>query len=257
MLDAENVKKILLAAAHQAGDAILRHVADNQAKNLERHMKSDGSFATDADVDAERIIVTHLKQAFPDVHIIGEELSATATQDELDQYFLIDPLDGTRGFARGSEQYTVNIALIEGGTPVAGVVHAPALNLTAVATPAGASVFNDNTELPLTANTPTNWGDRTALVSTQAPDITLLNKHFGASRAQCVKSSLKFVLLAQGLGQVYPRANRIMAWDTAAGQAVLEAVGGTVVTPDGQPLRYSSRALRISPFVAWSCTSDI
>ncbi len=246
--------QVLRAAAQEAGDAILRHVA----AEAPRHAKADGSFATDADLEAEQIIIRHLGAAFAEIPIIAEESASTPHEHELRRYFLIDPLDGTRGFAKGGAEYTVNIALIENGRPVAGVIHAPALRLMSWAV--GGQTFLQHPEAeqptrlpPTPASTP---GTRTALVSTHTPNRERLQRHFGASFARTVKSSLKFVHLAEGKGQVYPRANSIMSWDIAAGHALVLGVGGEVFSASGEPMTYSARDLRVPPFVAWSRLSD-
>jgi 3'(2'), 5'-bisphosphate nucleotidase len=208
--------------------------------------KDDRSPVTEADELAEAIILGRLAAAFPDIPVVAEEAVASGCVPDIGcgTFFLVDPLDGTKEFINRRDDFTVNIALIEGNLPVAGIVYAPATRCAYVADRGRAEklVFANGGAV----------GHRQAIrVRARGPVLTAV-----ASRSHCtseteaflaghgvtdltsVGSSLKFCLLAEGSADVYPRFGRTMEWDTAAGDAVLNAAGGSVVRLDGSRLRY-------------------
>lgn len=208
--------------------------------------KADASPVTEADRAAERLILKQLHAAFPDVPVVAEESVAAGHIPEIGRrFFLVDPLDGTREFVNGNGDYTVNIALIEDGRPVAGVVHAPARGETyAGAVGLGAFELADGAQT-IGAGRPiaVRRGVVEALVavasrSHSTPETDVFLDEVVVRDRVSVGSSLKFCLVAKGAADVYPRFGRTMEWDTAAGQAVLEAAGGIVVTADGAALGY-------------------
>ncbi len=221
--------------------------------------KEDGSPLTAADLAAEAIIAEGLTDALPDIPVVSEEGAGRIAPE--DAFLLVDPLDGTREFLGPTGEFTVNIALIRHGRPVAGVVHAPALGriwrgaaghgaeaapLAPGADPAAAAWA------PIAAR-PRPVGELVAVASRShldAETAAFLGTLPVADR-RSIGSSLKFCLVAEGQADVYPRFGTTMEWDTAAGQAVLEAAGGAVLTPAGEAFGYGKPEFRNGPFVAW------
>ena len=227
--------------------------------------KSDDSPVTQADRAAEALILERLAALYPGVQTVAEEAvaanGAPASADDL--FWLIDPLDGTKGFVRGGEAFTVNIALMNAGYPVAGVVTAPATATTwRTDVPGGGAFrrqFGEQQEGEAHAGAewrPIRVRDRPqegmALLSHSVTDeeAARLAARHGCTRWQGTDSSLKFCLIAEGRFDAYPRSGPTSEWDTAAGQAVLEAAGGRVLADDGQRLAYGKPNFLNGPFVA-------
>jgi 3'(2'), 5'-bisphosphate nucleotidase len=222
--------------------------------------KADGSPVTAADKDAERSIRERLAELVPSLPIIAEESFDAGQLREIPRSFiLVDPLDGTRDFVAGGDEFTVNIALIEDGTPVVGCVYAPARKQLYLA---GSRAFHTAAEPGRTI--PTNGlrplatrpypADGLHAVMSRShldADTQALLDRLTVRARQQIGSSLKFCILAQGQADVYPRLAPTMEWDTAAGHAVLAAAGGHVLATDGTPLRYGKAGFRNSSFVAW------
>lgn len=217
--------------------------------------KADGSPLTEADLAAHDAILAGLSAACPEFPVISEEDRTLAQAPPVGAFILVDPLDGTREFLSGNGEFTVNIALIEDGAPVVGVVLAPALGrLWWGAAGAGAGLrAGDGDTHPLAARPPPAEG-LVAVASRSHRDAETEAFLAGLPIAglRSVGSSLKFCLVAAGEADLYPRFGPTMEWDTAAGQAVLEAAGGRVTTPAGAPFRYGKpgAAWRNGPFVA-------
>ena len=252
----------LTDAASRAGAAIMGHFRGS----LEVEIKSDKSPVTRADRDSDAIILAALAQLAPDVRVVSEEAYNGTTGPLPSRFFLVDPLDGTKEFIKKRSDFTVNIALIEDGRPRFGLVYAPARALLAVTIAQGNAV---EAELPPNASGAdlgrldqkmlhvrrAKKKGLTALVSHSHLDPeteAFLGKLKIAERSG-VGSSVKFLAIAKGEADVYPRFAPTMEWDTAAGQAVLEAAGGVVVDANGEPLRYgkTESGLRNSGFIAW------
>lgn len=205
--------------------------------------KADESPVTEADHAAEALILKRLAAKFPRTPVIAEEEfhrdGAPAKAPKL--YFLVDPLDGTKGFLRGTEAFTVNIGLIENGRPVAGAVAAPASGLVWFTAEGGAFKrrFGEAAARQIRVREKPA-GSAVALLShTVAEDeAKRIAAKYGCGDWRGMDSSVKFCLIAEGLADVYPRPGRTMEWDTAAGQAVLEAAGGRVITEAGEALGY-------------------
>ncbi len=217
--------------------------------------KADDSPVTRADQEAEALILARLATLYPGVQTVAEEAVAAdgAPASAHDWFWLIDPLDGTRGFIEGREAFTVNIALIHKGSPVAGVVTAPATATTwRSAAPGGGAFrrrFGDVWQAIKVRNRPAS---PLAVMSHSMTDVEagrLASRH-GCVNWQGMDSSLKFCLIAEGRFDAYPRTGPTSEWDTAAGQAVLEAAGGRVMAEDGQPMRYGKPGFGNGGFVA-------
>lgn len=246
----------LLDIAYQAGNIILKHAA----QGVDSIPKSDSSPVTQADRDAETYILLQLAKIAPQVPVISEEATASGHVPDVGRrFFLVDPLDGTKEFLKGNGEYTVNIALIDDGHPVLGVVYAPAKRrMFAALSKSEAWEYDDGGVRlrPLQARSLSLEGV-TALISrshharSQAPSRVGPYPVKGVSASG---SSIKFCLIAAGEGDVYPRDGQTMEWDTAAGHAVLAAAGGSVTLSDGiEPLIYGKRsdAYTNPPFIAW------
>jgi 3'(2'), 5'-bisphosphate nucleotidase len=170
------------------------------------------------------------------------------------RFWLVDPLDGTKEFLAHNGEFTVNIALIEGGRPALGVVHAPALGLTYWADGSGRAFFEQPGEAPraIAARAAPSDGLVVASSRSHANKAALddyLARHTVARRI-IAGSSIKFCLIARGAADLYPRFGTTMEWDTAAGHAVLAAAGGRVETTDGEQLGYGKPDFRNPHFIA-------
>ena len=210
--------------------------------------KSDGSVVTIADQRAEAIIIAGLKRVAPDIPVIAEEQDEAGLTPDVDaRFFLVDPLDGTKGFSEGgNEDFTVNIGLIEDHVPVLGVVYAPASGRLWAADAHGAweAQCDVATAQIQSARRPLSVSDRTGgwkLVGSRSyagPKMKAFAAAVGASETLAASSSLKFCVVATGEADIYPRFGGLREWDVAAGHAVLRAAGGDVMTLTGAPLRY-------------------
>jgi 3'(2'), 5'-bisphosphate nucleotidase len=225
--------------AREAGDKILTiYEQDFDVKT-----KNDASPVTEADVEAEKIILRGLKELAPDIPVLAEESEAAGKVPDLSGgiFWLVDPLDGTKEFIHKRGEFTVNIALVEHGQPTMGVIHVPAKNKTYFAEGPG-KVWCQNGEnepSPITARVaPTEGLTVVASRSHRTPETDDYIAKFQVSELISAGSSLKLCLLAEGKADLYPRFGRTMEWDIGAGQAILEAAGGTVQTLDGAPLTY-------------------
>jgi 3'(2'), 5'-bisphosphate nucleotidase len=248
----------LIALAREAGQVILRFY-DGGA---EVALKADATPVTAADIAAEEVILAGLRRLAPQIPVIAEEAVARgAVPRAARQFFLVDPLDGTKEFISRNGEFTVNIALIEHGTPIAGVVYAPALGILFAAgrhswrAKVAADVANVEGMLaPIrTRRYPTEG--LTAVVSRSHldPKTTAFLTTVPIADRRDAGSSLKFCRIAAGEADVYPRFAPTMEWDTAAGHAVLLAAGGCVLGLDGRPLCYGKckQGFRNSGFIAW------
>ena len=250
-MEREKLLDELAYAAREAGEAILEVVR----RGFEVESKHDTSPVTEADRAAELIILAALARAAPDVPVIAEEeVAAGRIPAHGDTYFLVDPLDGTKEFIRGGDDYTVNIGLIEGGTPKLGVVFAPATGrLHGGIVGQGAWLDEGNGPMPIETRA---RGDLTTAVASKShlnqATIDYLEAAVGNCGYVSVGSSLKFCIVAEGRADIYPRAAPTSEWDTAAGHAVLLAAGGLVDGADGEALRYGKPAFLNRAFVATS-----
>ena len=251
MIDHARLLDDLAEAAREAGDAILELVR----RGFEVEAKRDASPVTQADHAAELIILAALARAAPGVPVIAEEeVAAGRIPAHDDTYFLVDPLDGTREFVRGGDDYTVNIGLIEAGVPKLGVVLAPACGHLYAGCVGGGAWFDDGHHRN-GIHTRELGEEMTAVASKShlnQATIDYLEEAVGHCGYVGVGSSLKFCIIAEGRADIYPRASPTSEWDTAAGHAVLLASGGLVDGPEGSPLSYGKRAFLNRGFVATS-----
>ncbi len=250
----QNEHAALSNLAHQlaleAGVVILRLYH----RNIAVKHKADASPVTEADEAADALIVAGLAQGAPGIAIISEE---SVSQDHLPdisggRFWLVDPLDGTKEFIAGTDEFTVNIALIENGSPVLGALHAPALGACYLADGKGAFfVGKDGHREPIRARSvPPEGAVVVASRNHRDAETDAFIARHRTSSITSAGSSLKFGLLARGEADLYPRFGRTMEWDTAAGHAVLAAAGGSVTRVDGTALRYGKPGLDNPAFVA-------
>lgn len=225
---------------------------------FETGRKPGNSPVTEADIAADRLITERLRALAPHVPIISEEGGQLVDVSSSPYFWCVDPLDGTKGFIRGEDAFTVNIALIAEHQPIAGVIYVPARGDVYSGYRQGAAA--EATYCP-------QGGEReTIQVRSSQPDARhgLISRHhrtdnerqqvreYGVVSTEAVASSWKFCLLAAGKADIYPRFGPTMEWDTAAGQAILEAAGGAVTDMEsGETLRYGKPGFENPRFVAW------
>lgn len=238
-------------AAREAGEAIREVVR----RGFEVKAKADASPVTEADRAAELIILAALARAAPGVPVIAEEeVAAGRIPSHGDTYFLVDPLDGTKEFVRGGDDYTVNIGLIEAGLPTLGIVYAPATDrLHMGLTGKGAWLVEQGKQVAIRTR---QRGRQIAAVASKShlnqATVDYLESAVGTCDRVSVGSSLKFCIVAEGKADIYPRLSPTSEWDTAAGHAILLAAGGRVDGTNGQALRYGKPAFINRGFVATS-----
>ncbi|MDB5473946.1 MAG: cysQ [Devosia sp.] len=231
----------LTALALEAAIAASRVIMDVYARPIKAVSKSDGSPVTEADAAAEAVIIEHLRPA--GIPILGEESVAAGIVPTLgERYFVVDPLDGTKEFIKRNGEFTVNIALVEDGFPVMGVVLAPVTGQIFAGDRSGAYLSTlENGAARGRTKLATQPGAPLRIVASRSHGheaLAALCEAMAVTKDVSVGSSLKFCLVAQGDAQLYPRFTPTCEWDTAAGQAVLEAAGGAVVTLDGKRMAY-------------------
>jgi len=232
--------------ALEAGREIMRIYA----AGFTARAKADASPVTEADEAAERLILAGLARIAPGTPVVAEEsVSAGRGPRSIGaRFFLVDPLDGTKEFVARNGEFTVNIALIENGRPVMGVIHAPVASETYWGDATGA--FAGEGERIAARRAP--MGGPIALVSRShgnpETEAWLTTQRIAGRRN--AGSSLKFCHIAAGMGDLYPRFGRTMEWDTAAGQAILEAAGGSVRDLDGRALAYGKPGFVNPSYVA-------
>jgi 3'(2'), 5'-bisphosphate nucleotidase len=253
-MDDDALISLAAALALDAGAAILAV----RRRGFDVVRKEDRSPVTEADHAAEAIIVAGLRQATPAIAVIAEEeMAAGLVAEPTEEYWLVDPLDGTREFAAGNDEFAVNIGLIRNGRPALGVVAIPAAGeLFGGIVGRGAWKRVGSTETAIGARLPPDEG-LTVLASRYHGSSTRLDDFLRDRRvAKLINfgSSVKFCRLAEGIADLYPRFGRTMEWDTCAPQAVLEAAGGTVRTMEGEELRYGKPGWENPHFV---CTGRL
>lgn len=239
----------------EIADGAARIILPYWRSGIVAERKPDLSPVTEADRAAEAFILAQLEARWPGVQVVAEERAAAeGLPAGADSWFwLIDPLDGTRGFLQGREAFTVNIALIRDGAPVAGVVAAPATGTAWRTTRPGEGALrrqgNGDWHPVQVRERP---AEAIALVSNSLSDeeaARLATRH-GCSQWQAMDSSVKLCLVAEGRYDAYPRTGPTSEWDIAAGHAVLAAAGGRIIASDGNPLAYGKAGFLNGAFVA-------
>ena len=253
-LQALDLPKLLAAitpVAEAAGAATMRFYGHCGSTE-----KADGSPVTAADQAAEDIILPALRALTPDIPVVSEEESSQGLTPEItgERFWLVDPLDGTKEFLNGNGEFTVNIALIEHGFPVLGVVVVPALGETFAGAGPGTATRTDKAGTRAIAVRKPPAEGLTVVGSRSHGDASAMEAFLDGltvSAFRAAGSSLKLCLIAQGEADLYPRLGTTMEWDIAAGHAVLAAAGGHVETLDGKPFAYGKPAYRNPHFAAY------
>ncbi|WP_374442517.1 3'(2'),5'-bisphosphate nucleotidase CysQ [Stella sp.] len=239
-VDAAALLPALRAIAEQAGEAILGVYNGDHGVRA----KADASPLTIADELADRLIVAALQALTPDIPVVSEETVETAgpAAAGAHRFWLVDPLDGTKEFIKRNGEFTVNIALVDDGRPVAGVIHIPVQGETyAGAVGAGATLRRGGgAPIPIRCR-PAPADGVVVMTSRSHADNAALDAYLADARVaerRVAGSALKFCRVAEGVADLYPRLGPTSEWDTAAGQAVVEAAGGRMTMLDGSPFRY-------------------
>jgi 3'(2'), 5'-bisphosphate nucleotidase len=239
----------LVRIAQAAGVVVMHHYE----AGCDTRVKADRSPVTDADEDAERLILAELAAAYPQVPVVAEEQAAAGRSVQVgSRFFLVDPVDGTKEFVKRGGEFTVNIGEIVDGAPVSGVVFAPAIGRLFVgAVGEGAFEISNGVTRSIAARAPAADG-LVAVSSRSHPDAKTdaLLKTLTIKGQTNAGSSLKFCLVAAGEADIYPRAGQTMEWDTAAGDAVLRAAGGRMTGWDGAPFVYGKPGFYNTAFIA-------
>ena len=258
----DEIALFLAKATLAAGPAVM----EEYERGCDVASKADGSPVTSADRRAEVIICERLASIAPKLPVCAEEAVAAGGRAQVaERFLLVDPLDGTREFLAGNGEFTINVALIERGAPIAGAVYAPAIGRLWVGgetaftcdAAAGAALPGEGSRRRIrTRRAPTSLIAFASRSHLDAESDAFL-KGLPVGETRFAGSSLKFCLIAEGLGDVYPRFAPTMEWDTAAGDAVLRAAGGTTLTLDGLPLTYGKIGRKGEPdfvnpdFISW------
>jgi 3'(2'), 5'-bisphosphate nucleotidase len=237
-------------AAWQAGKAIMPFFQ----KACSHQLKPDQSPVTEADIASHDFLVNALAKLMPQLDVISEESAGVEALSTIpSDYWLIDPLDGTKGFLKGKPEFTVNIALVHDYRPVLGVVHAPALGLTYWAQTGTGAWRQHGQEPPTSVRTkPAELAHLTVVASQEhsGPRVKRMLQKLASPVLTSIGSSLKCCLVAEGRADLYFRDLPTMEWDTAAAQCVLETAGGLVLDVNAQPLHYGKPGLKNQGFVA-------
>ena len=249
----------IVKLAHEAGRQIME-IYEADDSGVQR--KADGSPLTAADLASHHAIVTGLQQLTPDLPVLSEESVAMDydARRNWQRFWLVDPLDGTKEFIKRNGEFTVNIALIEQGRPVLGVVYAPALGLSYFAEQGGGAFRQSGDAAPVAIKVLFHRAPETLRMvgsrshSDQRQDN--LVAHLGGGEFQSMGSSLKLCLVADGSAHLYPRLGPTMEWDTAAAHAVVLEAGGRVCNRYGDELAYNKTDLHNPPFVVLAAADN-
>lgn len=252
----------LLASVLSAASLQMRYMGSD----ITVMSKADTSPVTAADHESETVLLSALEAIAPSIPVVAEERIATGKIPAIDgTFFAVDPIDGTKEFIGGRAEFTINIGLIYGGIPQFGLIYAPALSAMYLTTASGKAAY---CHLPHNALISSFSDCRFERIQTRTPEPGALRaltsrsltanadeflKRVGVTEKIPTGSSLKFCLIAHGQADIYARFGPTNEWDTAAGQAILTAAGGSVVTMDDEPLSYGKTNRRfLNPeFVAW------
>jgi 3'(2'), 5'-bisphosphate nucleotidase len=231
----------LIEITRKAGEIIMHHY---RQESIEVKYKSDSSPVSTADLESNELICNELSKLHPDIPIISEE---NDNPDPKDIFWSIDPLDGTKSFLNRSGEFTINIALIKGTTPILGIVYAPLNDVL---------YYIDIDNIPYKQHKdgrisqikarPTPEEGATVIVSKTSANGTKLKEFLKSKKVHEIvtcSSALKICLIAEGSADLYPRLGQTMEWDTAAGHAILNAAGGSIRSLNNETLTYGNKAL--------------
>ena len=247
-MDPKSMVEPIVALAEDAGRAIL----EVYSTDFEVQSKEDASPVTQADLASHRWIEAGLKSLTPDIPIISEEsgLADFDVRSSWGLYWIVDPLDGTKEFVNRNDEFTVNIALIKDGDAILGVVHVPVYGRTYVGCQGIGAQRRDGDSDPVSISVAANSATPARIVGSRSHRGKSLDAYLAAVGEYDMVpmgSSLKFCVVAEGGADLYPRLGPTSEWDTAAAQAVVEQAGGSVVTLDGKPMKYNTKADILNP----------
>jgi 3'(2'), 5'-bisphosphate nucleotidase len=246
--DQKRLLEQLATIAQRAGEAILEWYDTDMGITH----KADDSPLTKADLASHEVIAAALGERWGEIPLLSEESAAIPweTRRKWQQYWLVDPLDGTKEFINRNGEFTVNIALIRDHRPVLGIVHVPVTGTTFLgAVGAGAWCSREGSG-PAAINVRRPAAEPAVIVGSRShanPELAARLEMLGPHELTSMGSSLKFCRIAEGLADFYPRMGPTCEWDTAAAQAVVEAAGGRVVTADGAALAYNRKEAYLNP----------
>lgn len=242
---------LLKNIARKAGAAIMDIYSREDFKSI-TDFKADNSPLTLADQESHKIIQNGLEQAYPEIPVLSEEGKNIPYEERKDwhTFWLVDPLDGTKEFIKRNGEFTVNIALITGDEAVAGVIYAPAREVmySGIKGKGAWKESNDAVE-KMTSSSKSNNLTAVGSRSHSSPEEEELLNSYNVSEAVSIGSSLKFCLVAEGKADIYYRHGPTMEWDTAAGQAIVEAAGGIVVDQKKNRFTYNKQSLLNGSFL--------
>lgn len=245
------IKSTIFDLLIEAGQAIMMYYQDH---SFEVEIKSDNSPVTSADLASDAILSAGLQKLTPSWPIISEETDQYSYDQRkaMDYFWLLDPLDGTKEFLNHTDEFTINLALIHDESPVAGFIYVPVTKeLYFAIKNQGSFQVIDGAELPLQASQFSLEDSHLRVVSSRNytdPRTDTYIRHLQSPTIIAKGSALKFVWIAKGAADYYPRMIHIMEWDTAAGQIIIEEAGGKLVeATSGQPLKYN-KSVMVNPF---------
>ncbi len=251
LTDTEQLLRAIENLARDVGDFLRAHEISHT------QVKADGSPVSSADHGAEAIIVAALLQLTPNIPIIAEEQFSQGNVPSIAGgiFWLVDALDGTKEYLKASPDYTVNIALVEDGIPALGVIHAPHFKVTYSGCGATSAMRIDETgarETIAAADSDMDYGLRVVSSKSFGSELHLAKYMAGRQVREHRHrgSSIKFCEVAEGRVDLFPRFGPSREWDTAAGQAIVEAAGGAVTTPTGDRLTYGKPDFMNANFIA-------
>jgi 3'(2'), 5'-bisphosphate nucleotidase len=257
------MKELLSSVRELAREAGRKVMEIYEAGEIVIQSKSDNSPLTEADLVSHHTIVAGIALLTPEIPILSEESLAISyeTRQQWQRYWLIDPLDGTKEFLNRNGEFTVNIALIDKGVPILGVVHAPALNSTYLALQGTGAFRQQGESEPVAIKVaPHDGHNKINMVGSRSHgDARVLDllASLGGGALLSMGSSLKLCLVAEGKAHLYPRLGPTMEWDTAAAHCVVLEAGGVVCTQNGVALRYNKPDLHNAPFFVLTAESNL
>ncbi|WP_369681152.1 3'(2'),5'-bisphosphate nucleotidase CysQ [Maridesulfovibrio ferrireducens] len=236
--------------ARDAGDAIMKV----KKKGFEVTSKKDDSPVTQADLASNEVIMAALSNLYPDIPVLSEEGTDIpfSIRQTWKEFFLVDPLDGTKEFIKDNGEFCVCIALMRNNRPVLGVIYAPTSDtLYTGSIETGAYVSRTDKDPERIITKPANENEGLIVVGSRShpsPDLETYLSTKKVAKMTPAGSAIKFCLVAEGKAHIYPRFNPTMEWDTAAGQAIVESAGGSMLGLDGKPFPYNKENLKNKGF---------
>tara|TARA_Y100000588_G_C14279772_1_gene936347 strand:- start:10270 stop:11094 length:825 start_codon:yes stop_codon:yes gene_type:complete len=250
-----NLIEEVVKLSRDAGESILAIYNDS---NLDFNFKEDNTPLTSADIASNNVIVKGLKKITPELPILSEEGSDIpySIRSKWDQYWLIDPLDGTKEFLKRNGEFTVNIALIKNGRPILGVIYVPVNNEIFYGYKDGGSFYEKGKNSAKKIEVANDYQGPIRIVSSRShtnKQLISFIKNIKNKKVLSIGSSLKFCLIASGKADIYPRFGPTSEWDTAAGDAIVKFAGGSIMTEKKEELIYNQKESLLNPnFIAYS-----